>query len=185
MILDAIGIILVIALFVRGYRKGIIVAAFSLLSIIIGMLCALKLSGKVAGLLMDYGISSSGWAPVISYIILFLGIVWLVRAGGKLIEKTADAVWLGLFNNLIGGLLYAVMGAIIWSSCLWLGNQAHFFTPETIAASRTFPWFSPIAPWVFEHIGNVLPFAKNLFGDLQHFFDRVNQQLPDHVGTHR
>lgn len=185
MILDAIGIILIIALFIRGYRKGIIVAAFSLLSVIVGILCALKLSGKLATLLMDHGISSSAWAPIIAYILLFLGVVWLVRAGGKLIEKTVDAVWLGLFNNLAGGLLYALMGLVIWSSVLWLGNQAHLFTPETIAASKTFHWFAPVAPWVFEHIGQVLPFAKGLFTDLQHFFDRVNQQLPDHVGAHR
>ncbi|XZF12353.1 CvpA family protein [Chitinophagaceae bacterium MMS25-I14] len=184
MILDVIGLILIIALFIRGYRKGLIVAVFAVLALLLGIICALKLSGSFASFLLEKGWVTSGWAQIISYIILFIGVIWIVRAGGKLIEKTVEAVWLGLFNNLSGGLLYAFIATVIWSSCLWIGNHAHFFTPETIAASKTFNWFSPVAPWVFAHIGSVLPFAKGLFGDLQHFFDQVNQHMPEHVGTH-
>lgn len=184
MILDAIAIILIVFFFIRGYRKGFIVAAFAIIAILLGVICALKLSAKLAAFLLEKNIVTSGWAQIVSYIVLFIGVVWLVRIGGKLIEKTVEAVWLGLFNNLAGGIIYAVMAIIVWSSCLWIGNQAHLFTPETIAGSKTFAVLSPVAPWTFEHIGAVLPLAKGLFADLQHFFDQVNNHLPEHVGTH-
>jgi hypothetical protein len=32
-------------------------------------------------------------------------------------------------------------------------------------------------------LGKLLPFARNVFSDLQHFFDTINQKLPQHVGT--
>jgi membrane protein required for colicin V production len=90
---------------------------------------------------------------------------------------------LGVVNKLIGGLLYSFLAAVIWSSLLWIANQMHLIAPETITASKTYIWLSPLAPWVFEHVGKLLPFAKNTFGDLQHFFDHVNQKLPQHVGA--
>lgn len=184
MILDLIGTVLLVAFFIQGYRKGIIVAIFSLLAIVLGVVCALKLSGKFAGYLFAQGWVTSGWAQIVSYILLFVGVAWVVRLGGKFLQKTFEAVMLGLPNRLIGGAIYGIMAAIIWSICLWLGNQIHLFTPETIVASKTYSWFMPVAPWVFDHVGAILPFAKDIFAELQHFFEGVNQQLPDHVGAH-
>ena len=182
--LDIIGITILIAFFIQGYRKGIVVAVFSLLAFVLGMICALKLSQKLAGYLFAQGWVTSGWAQIISYILLFVGVAWLVRLGGKAIQRSFEAVMLGLPNRLVGGLVYLFIGAFIWSSCLWLANQVHAISPESIAQSKTYDWLVPIAPWVFAHVGEVLPFAKNIFSDLQHFFDGVNQQLPDHVGAH-
>lgn len=183
--LDIIGLIILIAFFVQGYRKGIIVALFSLLAFVLGLICALKLSHKLAGYLFAEGWVTSSWAQIISYVLLFAGVVWLVRLGGRAIQRSFEAVMLGLPNRLVGGLLYAFIGAFVWSACLWLANQVHALAPETIAQSKTFEWFIPVAPWVFAHVGMVLPFAKDILSDLHHFFDGVNQHLPDHVGAAR
>lgn len=183
MVLDVIGILFIALFFIRGYMKGFIIAAFSLLAILLGIICALKLSHLLAVFLFDKGIVTSGWAQLVSYVVIFIGVVLLVRLIAKAIETALKIAMLGLVNKLIGGLLYAFMAAVIWSSLLWIGNQMHLITPETIAASKTYSWLAPMAPWVLEHIGSVLPFAKNVFTDLQHFFHSVNQKLPQHVGA--
>jgi membrane protein required for colicin V production len=183
MILDVIGIILLLLFFIRGYRKGIIVALFSVLGVILGMICALKLSNTLAAYLFEKGWVTSAWAQVLSYIVLFIGVIWLVRLGAKLIEKSIELVMLGIINRITGGLLFAFIAAFVWSCCLWIADQVHMIAPETRAASHTYSLFSPVAPWVFAHIGAVLPFAKGLLTDLKHFFDGVNQHLPDHVGA--
>ncbi len=183
--LDIISVTILVAFFIQGYRKGVIVAVFSLLGFVLGMICALKLSHKLAGYLFSAGWVTSAWAQIISYILLFAGVVWLVRLGGQAIQRSFEAVMLGLPNRLVGGLLYAFIGAFIWSSCLWLANQVHALAPETIARSRTYGYLTLVAPWVFAHVGEVMPFAKNIFSDLHHFFDGVNQHLPDHVGADR
>lgn len=185
MVLDIIGIAFIILFFIRGYMKGFIIAAFSVLAILLGIICSLKLSHTLADFLLRKGWVTSGWSQVISYIVLFVGVVLLVRTIANIIEASLKLAMLGFVNRLAGGLLYVFLAAVVWSTFLWIFNQLHAFTPETLAASKTYKWFSPVAPWVFEHIGKVWPFAKNIFTDLQHFFGSINQQLPDHVGPAR
>lgn len=181
--LDILGILLLVLSFFRGYRKGLIVALFSVLGVILGMLAALKLSSALATYFLEHNWVTSAWAQIIAYLLLFLGVLWLVRLGARLIESAVKAVMLGLVNRLCGGILYMFIGATIWSSLLWIANKAHIISPESITASHTYVFFEPLAPWVFSHIGTVLPFARDIFSDLQHFFDGVNTHLPGHVGT--
>ena len=184
MIIDIVTITLILLFFIRGWRKGVIVALFSLLAVVAGIICALKLSGVFAAYLFSKGWVTSGWAQIIAYVLLFIGVIWLVRLGAKIIQRSVEAVMLGFINRLAGGLFYSLLMAIIVSACLWLANQVHAISPETIAVSKTFSYILPLAPWVFAHIGAVLPFVRTIFADLQHFFEGVNQHLPQHVGTH-
>ncbi len=184
MILDVIGIILIVLFFIRGYMKGFILAAFSVLAILLGIICALKLSQSFAAWMLAKGYVSSGWVQVISYVLLFIVVVIIVRLIGKIIERAFEALMLGIVNRLIGGLLYAFLGAVLWSSLLWIGGRMHIITPETIAASHTYAKLSLLAPWFFEQVGKLLPFARDTFSNLEHFFDTINQKIPDHVGAH-
>jgi hypothetical protein len=83
----------------------------------------------------------------------------------------------------VGGLLYAVLGAFAWSVLLWIGAQSHIISLQAIADSKTYHFFAPIAPWVFERIGALIPFVKNILSELETFFQHANQQLPKHVGA--
>ncbi|HRO42577.1 MAG TPA: CvpA family protein [Flavipsychrobacter sp.] len=185
MVLDFIGLTIIIIFFIRGYMKGIIVAVFSVLAIILGIVCALKLSGIFGAWLLEKGWVTTGWATIISYAILFFGVLVLVRLLAKAIQSVAQLTMLGWLNGLIGGLLYAFMAAVIWSSILWIANQVHFVSPETKTYSKTYSYLEPLAPWVFEYVGKLLPFAKDVFSDLSELFNDANQNLPEHVGTDR
>lgn len=185
MVLDFIGLTIIIIYFIRGYMKGIIVAVFSVLAVILGTICALKLSGWLAAWLLEKGWVTSGWGQLISYAILFFGVLLLVRLVAKAIQSVAQLAMLGWLNGVVGGLLYAFMAAVIWSSILWIGNQMHLISPETKTYSKTYSYFENLAPWVFDKVGKLLPFAKDVFNDLKQFFDHINQGLPEHVGTHR
>lgn len=178
MALDVIGILLIILFFIRGYMKGLIVAVFAVLAILLGIICSLKLSEKLATWLHDSGIITSGWVQLVSYIILFIGVFLLVRFMAKAIESALKVSMLGWLNSLIGGLLYAFMAAVVWSSFLWLATQMQLIKPETIAASKTYPLLSKLALWVFEKMGALWPMTRHVFGDLQHFFDQVNTKMP-------
>jgi len=184
MILDVIGIILIILFFIRGYSKGFIVAAFSVLAILLGILCALKLSQSLATWLLAKGYVTSGWVQVISYVLLFVAVVMIVHLIARLVEKAAEGLMLGMVNKLTGGIFYAFLGAVLWSSLLWIGGRMHIIAYETINASKTYPWLSRLAPWFFEQAGKLLPFVKDTFDKLSHFFDTVNQKNPGDVGTH-
>ncbi len=184
MVLDVIGILLVILFFIRGYTKGFIVAAFSVLGILLGILCALKLSQSFAAWLLAKGYVTSGWVQLVSYIVLFVGVVIIVNLLAKLVQKAVDGLMLGTVNMLAGGIVYAAVGIVLWSSLLWIGGHMHIIGAETIASSKTYVWFSKIAPWFFEQAGKLMPFAKDTFSKLESFFDTVNHKIPTDVGAH-
>lgn len=174
MVIDIICLSLIIIFFIRGYMKGIIVAAFSLLAIVLGVICSLKLSHEFAAWLAARNIVTSGWAQIVSFVVLFVAILFGVRLVAKALETSARAMMLGWVNSGIGGLLYAFMAAVIWSSLLWLCMQMSVISPETIAASKTYKYIQPLAPWTFEKIGAVWPMVKDIFADLQQYFSDVN-----------
>jgi len=176
MALDITGLIIIALFFIRGFSRGLVVAAFSVLAILLGILCALKLSQSLATWMLEHGYTTSGWAPVLSYLILFVGVVLVVRLLAKMLQKFLEGIMLGLVNKLAGGILYALLGAVLWSSILWIGAKAHFFSPELIATSKTYPWLSELAPKFFAAAGLLLPFAKDVFEKLQHFFDAVGKK---------
>ncbi len=175
MALDITGLIIIALFFIRGYTRGLIVAAFSVIAILLGILCALKLSQSLATWMLAHGYTTSGWAPMLSYLILFVGVVLIVRIIAKMLQKAVEGVMLGSVNKLAGGLLYGILGAVLYSSILWIGARMNMFTPELIASSKTYPWLSKLAPWFFAAAGHLLPFAKDVFAKLQEFFDKVGK----------
>lgn len=183
MALDITGIIIILLFFIRGYMKGLIMAAFSVIAILLGILVALKLSQSFATWLLVNDYITSGWAQVISYVVLFIGVVLLVRLIGKLLQKAVEGIMLGIFNKLAGGILYAFLGAVLWSSLLWIGAKMLVISPQTIEASKTYSWLSLLAPWFFEQAGKLLPFVRDTFANLESFFSTINGQAAD-VGTH-
>lgn len=183
MALDIIAIILIILFFIRGYMKGFIVAAFSVLGIMAGLICSLTLSEKLASWLLQKGYITSGWGQVVSFVVLFLGVILLVWLIAKALDKAVKAMMMGWFNGLMGALLYTFMAVFIWSAVLWLCNQMHFLPPETIAYSKTYQYIVPVAPWVCDKVGNFWPMAKDAFANLHQYFSNVNQLLPGNVDT--
>lgn len=175
MALDVTGLIILVLFFIRGYTRGLVVAAFSVLAILLGIVCALKLSQAFATWLLAHNYVTSGWAPLLSYLILFTGVVLLVRLAAKLIQKALEGMMLGTVNKLAGGLLYTFMGAVLWSTLLWIGGHMGIISAETIAQSKTYSILAALAPWLFAHIGVVLPFARDVFSNLQEFFDGLQK----------
>ncbi|MBS1781433.1 MAG: CvpA family protein [Bacteroidetes bacterium] len=184
MTLDITILSIILIFFIRGYMKGIIVAVFSAIAMILGLLCALKLSGKLAQWMLDHQWISSGWAQLIAYAILFFGVVFFIRLVAKAVQSIAQLSMLGWLNGLMGGVVYGFMAAVVCSSVLWISNQIHLLSPETKTYSKTYSYIEPLAPKLYDEIGNILPIAKNVFFDLQTFFDNANQSLPEHVGSH-
>ena len=171
MAIDVTGLIIILLFFYRGYTRGLILAVFSVVAILLGILCTLKLSQSLASWLLMKGYTTMAWAPLLSYLILFAGVVLAVRLVANLFQKAAEGLLLGLVNRIAGGVLYAFLGAILFSSLLWIGARMNIVTPKLIAESKTYPWLSLLAPWFFSFAGYLLPFSKDVFGHLQQFFD--------------
>lgn len=184
MAIDWIYVIFLAVFLFRGYRKGLILAIFSIVALLVGMAAALKLSGTVAGWLFEPQPRLAWWAPLLVYILVFFVVAFLVRIVGKVLQKSVEIVALGWFNRFTGALIYGLVWSMVFSIFLWLLAQMAVLSPKTIAASHTYPFLEPLAPRIMALCGNIIPVLKDGFDELGNLFENVNRQLAEHVGAY-
>jgi len=178
MILDIIVAVILILAIIKGYRQGLIVALFSFMAFFIGLAAALKLSVVVADYLGKSVKVSDKWLPIISFAVVFLIVVSLVRLGARFIQKTVELAMLGWLNRLGGILLYTGLYILIFSVLIFYADQLGFIKPETKSESVTYSYIQPWGPKLMDGLGKIIPVFKGMFQDLEDFFDGVSKQVP-------
>ena len=178
MIIDLIlGIIILIAIF-KGYQRGLIIGLFSLVSVIIGLAAAMKLSTVVAGYIGEAVNVSDEWLPVISFAIVFIVVVLLIRLGANAIERTVEVVMLGWLNKLGGIILYVAIYTVVFSVLLFYAEQVNLVRSETIEKSISYSYVQPWGPRVINSVGSVVPLFRDMFAELELFFENVSKEIP-------
>lgn len=171
MIIDVIVTALIVIAVFKGFRNGLVLAIFSLLAFIVGLAAAVKLSALVADYLSTETNIRGRWLPALAFLLVFLGVALLVRLGAKAIEGGMRMVMLGWLNKLAGAFFYVALYLLVFSVLLFYAQQLGVIKPSTAALSFTYPLIYPLAPEVIGSLGVVIPFFKNMFAELEAFFD--------------
>ena len=177
MLIDIIFAILLVLAVVRGYQRGLIVGVFSLVAIVIGLAAALKLSAAVAGWIGRSVNVSTQWLPILSFALVFLGVILLVRLGANAIEKTVEVAMMGWVNRLGGILFYLAIYVIVFSVVLFYAEQVKVLSPEAIHSSVSYSYVQPWGPRAIEGFGKVVPVFKDMFAQLEDFFGKLSHQV--------
>ncbi len=171
------GIMMIFAI-IKGYRKGLIIAFFSMIALIVGLAAALKFSAILATVLENHVSKHTSWIPVVSFILVFTLAVILVNWGAKLIEKAFEVAMLGWFNKAGGIVFYALIYTIIFSVFLFYAETIHLFKPDTLQSSKVYPYVQPLGPKVIDGFGKIIPVFKDMFKELEAFFGNVSEKIP-------
>ena len=177
MILDLIVAIILVFAIIKGFQRGLIVGVFSFVAILIGLAAAIKLSVVVAEHLGRSVNISGKWLPVISFILVFIGVVLLVRLGANLIQRSVETAMLGWVNRLGGIFFYIAIYIAVFSVLLFYAEQVHLVKQETIDSSATYSYIRPLGPKAVDAFGTLIPFFKNMFIELERFFEGISRKL--------
>lgn len=177
MSIDIIYFLLLAVALTKGYRKGLIVAVFSMAALLIGIVAALKLSGAVAGLLKDEFSPLGFWAPAVAFLLVFISVLLLIRLFAGIIETAVSAIQLGWLNKLGGAAIYAAMTTLSFSVFLFFGGQMHLIGQETIDTSITYSFIAPWGPKTIEGLSVVFPSLKDLFFEMEAFFRQLSEKI--------
>jgi len=177
MVIDAIFFILMILAVFKGYRNGFIVAVFSFLGIIIGLAAAMKFSTVVAGWLKESTSISAAWLPFLSFLLVMIGVILLIRIGARLIQSAVELVLMGWLNKLTGIILYAALYITLYSVLLFYAGKLSIIKPGALRDSRTYAFIQPWGPKAIELFGAVIPWFRGMFEELSHFFENIHQQV--------
>jgi membrane protein required for colicin V production len=170
MIIDFVFIICLILAAWKGYRKGFVVAVFSLAGIVLGLAAAVKLSAVVAERLKSSTSISGPWLPFVSFLLVMIGVILLVRLVAGVIQAGMEMAFLGWANRIAGILLYGLLYTIVLSILVFYLAKLQLLDPQTIAASKTHPWLAPLGPKVLDGFGKLVPIFKDMFASLSEFF---------------
>lgn len=173
MIIDILFLILLVFAVIKGISRGLIIGVFSILAFIVGLAAALKLSAVVAQKLQQNTAVPGKWLPVISFVLVFLVAVVLINLLARIIDKTFDVALLGWVDSLGGIVLYVVIYTLLFSVFLFYAEKIGIVKPETIAESVTYPYVQPWGHKVMDNIGKVIPIFKDMFQQLQDFFESI------------
>lgn len=176
MLIDVVCLLLLLWATFKGLRNGFIVGLFSFLAFIIGLAAALKLSTLAAEYIGANTTIGERWIPFIAFAAVFLIVVLLVRLGAKAIESMLRVAMLGWLNRLGGVFLYVLLYLFVFSIILFYAEQLLLIKEEAMNNSVVYPYIKPLGPKFINALGYILPFFKNMFGELEVFFEGMAQK---------
>lgn len=176
MFIDSLFIILLISAVIKGYSRGLIVAIFSSVAILIGIVAAVKLSAVVANYLHENAHLDWNWLPIISFMLVMFGVVLLVRMLAKFVQKTVEFAMMGWVNKAGGILLYACIYITMLSISLFYIHKMGLLSENSVEASKFYPFIEPWAPKAINAFGYIIPVFKDLLTQLNHFFSAVSNK---------
>lgn len=106
----------------RGFTKGFVVQAASLVGVVVGIWAALKFSDFTGSLLHQYFGWNGAKTSFVSFIITFFIVLILVHIIARLIDKLLHLVALGIFNRIMGVVFAVAKMVFIVSVALYLLN---------------------------------------------------------------
>ena len=177
MIIDILFTVLMLMALYKGVSRGLVVALFSLIAFFVGLAAALKLSATVAVHLSDQTNLTGFWLPIVSFALVFLVVVFLVRMGARWVQQTIELIWLGWLNRLLGVIFYIVLYIIIYSILLFYATQINLIKQDTVVASKTYDFIEPWGPYVMNALGKIFGVFRNMFTELSDFFGRFSKKL--------
>ena len=150
---------------------------FSLVCGIIGLAAAVKLSAVLATHMKSDLHMAGRWLPIVAFILIFIGVLLIIRLVGKLLEKALELVLLGWINRLGGILFFLIFYLSVYSIVLFYGAQSKLISQEAINHSNYYSWIAPFGPGIIRFITGFIPYGQDMFTALEGFFGKIAREI--------
>ena len=154
------GTILIIAL-LKGYKNGFIRALISFFSLFIGLILAFQFAGWVASQLKEHTKIASHWLPFISFLIILILVLIVLRLTASLLQQTAEWLMLGWLNKLLGIILYGFIYFTMLSAMVYFLQILGVIEVEKMKETYSYQWLQKWWPYCMEKMAVWLPSIKN------------------------
>jgi membrane protein required for colicin V production len=175
--LDILFAIMMIAAFIKGWRMGLIVGLFSIVAFIVGIAAALKLSAIVAVRLKENITVSDKWLPFIAFATVFIIVAVAVNWAGRIIQQAFEMALMGWINKIGGVVFYMALYIFIFSVLLFFAEKIHLISEVSIGKSAVYKFVQPWGPAVINNLGKIIPVFKEMFTQLESFFESLSDNL--------
>ena len=165
--MSKVDIVLIIILIIgaySGYKEGFLMELISLGAIILGVFLGFKLMGIVMILLEEKFNADKATLPYLSFGVIFILVVFLVRLLGKSVKNSMDKTFLGTMDQVMGSALGGFKTLFMMSILLWIVDSLRVTLPEAWTDdSWLYPFTARLAPSVANWLGDYIPVFKEIF----------------------
>lgn len=153
-----------------GFKRGLTITIFKFLGVLLGLVLGFKLLHWGIEWLAPIVGSHHDWLPVLSFVIIFVGVIILVNLAGKFLKKFLDFILLGIVDNIVGALLNALMWGFFVGTILLVAKRLeisdfnHSISESMVGtkliqlSSSLLAFLTWITPAVKELVHTVTPF---------------------------
>jgi uncharacterized membrane protein required for colicin V production len=167
MVIDILFVIFLGIGFWWGFSKGIIYSVFSLIGYFLGIVGALKFSYLIASLVKEKITPDPRIAAVISFVLVLVLVVLLIRAIAWALENILQSFSLNIINKMIGGIIHGAIGIYVLCVLLWFVNKWGVLPGEQKQTSHIYGYIDDAAPALIEYSGKVVPLFKDAFHNFE------------------
>ncbi len=144
----------------NGYRKGLLIEIFGIAAFVAAIIIGFKFLYLGAGIVEDIvGTDRLKWlSPYLSFFVVFLPSLFLIRQIGLLMKKAIRITFLGVLDGLFGAALGAITAAFGISIFIWIIEKIGIRIPEsTLAESKLYDFVKGFAPRIISLVSDWLP----------------------------
>ena len=179
-----IGILVVLGIFgVKGFIRGIVVEIFTLAGMVIAYIVSIREMGSLANILTTNVHIPPLAASTISFLILFIAIVFLFRWLASALKLFARWTFIGWIDSF-GGMLFGIFKGALIASLIILLVSLFPLSSEIDKLQKESFLFQPVrsvAPVVFNTIKKVIPHSKDFYEELKEGLKEKTNAAADQV----
>jgi len=144
MLIDFFFLGTMLAAIYKGLRNGLVVAVFSMVGWIIGLVFAVRFSGRVAQLLESSLPIGPRWLSIIAFTLIFIAVTLAIRILAGIIEKTMQLTLTGWINKVGGIFFYVILYTLIFCVIIYFADKVKLLSEDATSSSRIFHAFQPV-----------------------------------------
>lgn len=177
MIIDLFAAVVISYAFYRGYSKGLINTVVDTMSILIGLVVALKFSPFFIEYIQDVVNINPALEFIIGFLIVFFTVMLVLRFIGERIEDMLRAANINFINQLAGGIILGLVAAFIIGALLILLSNLKILTESYMDQSTLYDHLVSVS----RDGGWLLDSFKDLFSEFWTKFNATLDQVKERI----
>jgi membrane protein required for colicin V production len=174
MVVDIVFLLLCLLALYKGWTKGFIMAIFVFVSYFVALGLALHFSGYVEGYIRSQSSNDSEWYSFLAFLLVLIGGIVAVRLIGKIIERSAQVLMLGLVNRFMGILFFGMIYATFLAVVLVYLDRFGILGAGGAKGSVTYSHLMTCGRWLVDQFAGWIPSIKNLFNETKEILRQVS-----------
>ena len=158
---------------IKGIKHGLIKEITGFVAILMGVYVSIHFSELLTPYFKEVLKGNESFIPILSFALLFVVILLLIKFFGYLADKFMKALALGIINYILGGLFGALKMAIAVSFVIYISDQINIIPKETKQTAVLYHPTTEIIHFIAPHLDK----NHDVFDKLEEETEKVKKMI--------